>query len=417
MKHAFITLIAALAALPSPAAQMAENYEAAKSLVQDDGYILFAYADGWDTYSRQICEKWMESEAVQNAAGNAVIMRAPVPNINSEEQKAADKAYYGELTLPDAPSYPAIFLISKSGRHYATITGNFMRKATAKKVAKLIHERLSQLSKQEELLAQSEQAEGVAKAKLIGQASEVEHLLPIISPVPKMLKTLKELDPEDQSGYQRRFKKPIDIMGELLNIEKKESYKKAISTAEEMLKDPYYTTEQKQSLHAFIIGALHRHGSLHDTAEIQKHADAITELDPESVLGKSVHLVKREYCIDFSLAEGWNPTVLANTKKPLELKGKLPISSAGAYQVIFAHQQGRRSCSIRAVSLYDGKSLVGEDRHNAEVNRKNPRCIYRLQAPASVKEPHLFIEFDQSANLAPNGTADSYGSISIIRGE
>ena len=107
MKYTLLSCVAALALLPCEAVQTAENYEAAKELVQDDGYLLFAYAEDWDTYSKRVCDRLMAAEAVKLAAGQAVFMRVPIPNVLTDERKAANKERFGPLQVADAPDYPA----------------------------------------------------------------------------------------------------------------------------------------------------------------------------------------------------------------------------------------------------------------------------------------------------------------------
>lgn len=416
MKYTLLSCVAALALLPCEAVQTAENYEAAKELVQDDGYLLFAYAEDWDTYSKRVCDRLMAAEAVKLAAGQAVFMRVPIPNVLTDERKAANKERFGPLQVADAPDYPAILMLDRNGRHYATITGPFMHKAANKKmaakVAGLIAERRCAQRQQADLLAQAEKAKGVEKARLIGAAAQVPGINPV-DKIGKIINQIKQLDPQDESGYVRKLRAPMDFVGEIVGIERSKEpdkgWEAAYAKVEEYLKDPIYSKLQQQALHALAVGLLHRHGGPRRVEEMLSHTRAIATLEPDNYLGKSAALAEREWAVGFNLADGWTPAVVADSA-PIELSGPLPIDGPGSYAVTFTYERGRHACTIRAVSLYDGKTLVAEDRHPGSAGKSSKDNVYKLQLKTAPKEPHLFIEFEQKGNN------DSFGHIVITRG-
>ena len=411
MKNILLSCLAAVALTPCMAVQQADNYEAAKDLVQEDGYILFAYAEDWDTYSKRVCEKLMAADEVVQAAGNAVFMRVPIPNYMTQERKEADKERFGPLQVPDAPNYPALLLLTKNGRHYSTITGPFMRKAQPKMVADMIRERLNGLKKQTELLERAKSAQGVEKARLLGEAAQI----PDVSPTERIgniLNQIKKLDPNDESGYVHKLHDPWSFMGEVVGIEKSKDpgkgWQAALKKVEEYLEDPGYTPEQQQVLHALAVGLLHRHGSVNDAEALRRHARAVRALVPDNYLGKSGPIAEREWGLGFNLANGWSPGVVSQTK-PVELEGPLPVGQPGTWAITFNYERGNNACVICAVSLYDGSTLVVEDRHNGSAGRVQTNNVYKLQVTKPVKSPHLFIEFDQK------GSNNSFGRISITR--
>lgn len=416
MKYTLLSCVAALALLPCEAVQTAENYEAAKGFVQDDGYILFAYAEDWDPSSKRVCDRLMAAEAVQQAAGQAVFMRVPIPNVMTDERKAADKERFGPLQVADAPDYPAILMLDRNGRHYATITGPFMHKAAGKKlidkVAELIVARRHGQRQQADLLARAEKAKGAEKAQLLGAAATVPDINPV-DKIGKIINQIKQLDPKDESGYARKLRAPMDFVGEIVGIERSKDpgkgWEAALAKVQEYLKDPVYTKPQQQALHALAVGLLHRHGGPRRVDEMLSHTRAIATLVPDNYLGKSAALAEREWAVGFNLADGWTPAVVAENT-PIELSGPLPIAGPGAYSVTFTYERGRHGCNIAAVSLYDGKTLVAEDRHPGSAGRASKNNVYKLQLNTLPKEPHLFIEFDQKGNN------DSFGHIIITRG-
>ena len=413
MKYTFLSCVAALALLPCQAAvQQADTYEASKPLVQDDGYIIFAYAEDWDTFSKRVCDKLMTSEAVLQAAGNAVFMRAPIPNVLTDERKAANKEKYGPLNVADAPSYPAILLLTKSGRHYATICGSVMRKAAPKKISKMIQERIAAMKHQEALLAQAKAAKGIERAKLLGEAASI----PDISPDGKLgaiINEIKKLDPQDTTGYARKLRDPFSFVGEIVGIErdKSKSWQEALAKVDEYLNDPVYTPAHQQALHALAIGLLHRHGSLKDAAAIRKHAAAIEALDSKSYIGQSAQYATREWATSFNLVEGWNPAVMQQSAQgPVEVEAPLPFSTPGIYTFIFNYKNGSDAASIAAVSLYDGDKLVAEDRHAGFAGKMPNNNIYKLKLDSVPAAPRLMIEFNQK------GKNNSSGLIEVTRG-
>lgn len=415
MKYFFLSCVAVLAMAPCQAVQTVDNYEASKPLVHDDGYILFAYAEDWDTFSKRVCDKLMASEAVMRAAGNAIFMRAPIPNLMTDERKAADKERFGPLQVADAPDYPAIIMLDKNGRHYSTITGPFLHKnigkKTAEKVAVMISERMQAYKRQAALLDQMKNAKGVAKATLLGEAAQIPNINPP-DRMGKIINQIKQLDPKDESGYARKLRDPMDFMGEIVGIEKSKDpgkgWEAAMAKVEEYLKDPIYSKQQKQALHALAAGLLHRHGGPRTADDLRRHARAITSLDPESYLGKSGALTEREWAVGFNLVDGWTPNIVSGDA-PIELNGPLPINGPGSYTITFNYERGNHACCVRAVSFYDGKTLVSEDRHSGSAGATNNNNVYKIQVNTIPKDPHLFIEFEQKGN---NNT---FGHISITR--
>lgn len=411
MKYALFSCIAALAIMPGLAVQHADNYEASKALVQEDGYILFAFAEDWDTYSKRVCEKLMAADEVVKAAGNAVFMRVPIPNYMTEERKAADKERFGPLQVADAPNYPAILLLNKEGKHYATITGPFMRKAQPKVVAEKIRTCIAGYKKQAELLERANAAQGVEKARLLGEATLIPDINPPGRPA-NIYNQITKLDPNDESGYVHKLRDPWSFVGEIVGIERSKDADKgwevAMKKVEEYLNDPAYTPEQQQVLHALAAGLLHRHGTVKDADEIRRHARAIHTLVPDNYLGKSGPIAERQWAMGFNLADGWSPGVVSQ-EKPVELEGPLPIGQPGTWVLTFNYERGNNACVIKAVSLYDGSKLVAEDRHNGSAGRNSTGNVYKLKVTAPLKAPHLFIEFDQK------GSTNSFGHIGISR--
>lgn len=376
--------------------------EEAKTKVTDDGYILFAYADGWDTYSQKVCDVLMKNKAVTKAAGQAIIMPYPMKQALSQEaQKERNEQWQG-MKIPNADSYPALLLFDKKGKHYATISGTFMRKARPAKVAKLLKNCIANKRKQDELMAKAEKAQGVEKARLIGQAC----LLEGINRPDQYEKHMKAADPEDKCGLIRRV-----TFNPWVFVEKKlkEDPETVMNELDTMLADPAYTNDQKQAMCTCAIGTLRRSGANNSAKRIRQYAEMLKQYGKDTVLGKSADIAVREWVVTLNSEEGWQPAALPADNTPTELGGSLPINTAGIYTVAFQYKKGNHALRVKAVELYDGETKVAEDRHDGFAGLKVNKNTYDLKVEKDVKEPHLFITFDMGTNR------HSYGKISIIK--
>lgn len=399
----------------------ADTFEAAQPLLKDDGYILFAFAEGWDTYSRSVCQKLMKSDAVKQAAGDAVFMEVPIPNVLSDERKEADKARFGKLNVPDAPDYPALLLLTKSGRHYATISGPFMHAARPKKVSRLIKKYLRAMHQQETLLADAAKAKGVEKARLFGEACSIPEINPP-DKIAKIINQIKQLDPKNQTGFVRKLVAPIDLAFEISGIENSKDpgkgWEAALAQAKTYLKDPVYSNEQRQALYAVAIGVLRRHLGVSAAPKIREYATEMANLIPDNYLGKAAKIVIRDWGLGFNLVDGWSPDVLSGgvgKGEPIEVEGPLPFSSPGTYKLTFNFVRGRHAANVVAVALRDGSQLIAEDRHVGRAGKPPKDNVYSLKLDKTPRDPHLMIEFDQSKDCDKSGRSDSFGYISVTR--
>lgn len=390
-----LSLCAAMMAAPvAQAAQKAENYEQAKTMVTEDGYILFIYGKGWDKKGDAQCRQLMADPAIQKAAGNAVMILAPLLQFPDDAGKAEMKAVAGDLVYPSASlkiSYPAIVMYSKTNRRYAYICGPDVVKNDVKAIAARMEKHLKALRVQEGLIAQAEKAQGGDKAKLLFQASHVQDA----EGIDKVVNEMKKADPEDKSGYvaaqeySNGFQKDPDKDASLESI---------LARLDKVIADPRYTDEQKQKTCAYAIGCIRRKAGYAQAELMQKYLDQMAKFGgPDALLTKTIPVIKRDWITGLQYADGWNGGNLPTNDKPVELEGKLPIAAAGTYTIEFAPKGGRNKAVIKSVALYDGKTLIAEDKTEKTIADKGDR-VYKLTAPAAVKEPHLFISFGNKPN-------------------
>lgn len=389
-----LSLCTVLMAAPvAQAAQTAQNYDQAKSMVTDDGYILFIYGKGWDKKGDAQCRKLMADPAIQKAAGNAVMILAPLLQCPDDAGKAEMKAVAGDLVYPAASlkiSYPAIVMYSKTNRRYAYICGPDIVKNDVKSIAARMAKHLKALRTQEQLIAQANAAKGEERAKLLFQASHV----PDAEGIDKVVNDIKKADPEDKSGYvaaqeyNNGFQKDPDKDASLESI---------LARLDKVIADPRYTDEQKQRTCAYAIGCIRRKAGYAQQELMEKYLTQMIQFGPDTLLAKTVPIIRRDWVTGLQYADGWHGGVLPTDDKPVELQGKLPISAAGTYTIEFAPKGGRNKAVIKSVALYDGSTLIAEDKTEKTIADKGDR-VYKLTAPATVKDPHLFISFGNKPN-------------------
>ena len=412
--------LAALALIPlttgaAAAAQIAPNYEAAQSMPKKDGYLVFAYAQGWDKYSKALCEKLMKDATIQSAAGESVFIGMPVYQYGKQAQRDFVSEIVGQLGIREAESYPAILFFTPKNRLYATLCGAEVIRAKPEELAPLIQQRISAMHEQENLLAQAEQATGTEKAKLLGAAARVKGA----SAPGDITRQIKQLDPNDTTGYVRSlslndFVFTEDFIYETQGIADPNKPKpersagplqEALDRIEKLLADPAYTNEQRQTFCANAIGAIHRLGDVTHHGKIKEYADKMRSYGPDTTLGRSADSVVKAWGSGLTYEQGWAPHTLPKDDTPIEVQGKLPISKSGTYKITFNWTGDSDSLRIKGVKLYNDKKPVAEDMHDGVAGYyKNARDnTYTLNVRSRVTKPHLYVIFDAGTQRKSSG--------------
>ena len=406
MKISIISAFAALSMLTlAPAATVVKNYEEAQTVLTDDGYVLVLYPENWNKKGREAGLRYLKSEAVMKAAGNAVIIPVPRHQVSDDEVKAFRKNLLGKLTQPDVHTYPAFVLLDKEGRHYATVEGKFMRLGDEKKAAAELQKCLTSKREQDRLLAEaSETKEPLLKARKLGRAAEQ----PGVFRPNNIQKMIKDADPEDKSGYGKRLSYHPSAYAEQMVNNKELTIEQKISQLESMLEDSAYTDEQKQGICATCIGMMRRSGDPAQLKRIPLMAEKMRSLAPDTVQAKSAPIVVRQWVRQLSLSDGWSPNVLPRDNKPTPLDGPIPIKEPGTYEVTFTYTSGTQALVIDAVELYDGANKVTEDRHSGSTGHKSSNNVYVLKVDSRVTLPRLLVTFNQK-------NFDSYGMITVTK--
>ncbi len=399
----FSMLFAALSALACPllpAAQQVANFAEAESQVTDDGYIIAAYADGWDSYSKARCEQLLADPLLQEAAGGALLLALPIPDVSNDETRAKQAALCGKLRVPAANSYPALIFFDKNGAHYATICGTPVLRGQSDKLAASISKCMAAGKKRTAMLAEAANASGADKAKLLFNAYQIGGL----SRAPENLgEQLAQADPEDVSGMRRALN--FNPYAFALGLNSKD-LNTGLAEVKKILDDPAYSNKQKQQACTAAIGLLRRKGGVKGSAELRRYTALMKKYAPTSTEGRVADYVQRQWMPYLRYAEGWTPAGVPTDDTPIEIEGPLPISKAGTYTVTFEYTHGGEALIITGVTLYDGKKKVAEDIHRGVTGNSHSDNVYTLTVSKPVKEPHLFLSADMSQQ-------NSYGRITI----
>ncbi len=401
--NSLLALTLALSPLTATAYQKADNIEQGKTMVTDDGYAIVMYARDWDKYSKKTAERMLADAGVSKALGQAVVMTMDVPNVTPKEEHEANKQRFGNLDLSFPNVYPAIVLYSKDGRRLADICIPFAERKDPAAVATKVQNAMNAARKQAKLLAQAEGAQGVEKARLIGQAAAIHG----VTRPANLAKTLKQLDPNDESGMYEVA--TLNLFDKAIQTAGTKDWEADLAQMKALMENPLLTTEQKQQACCIAIGLLRRHGGYARKAELKQMLTKLRKLDPNSLWGKSAIDAERMWVSTLNLVEGWSPSVLPEDSTPVELEGKHPIKSAGTYEVTFTYTGGTEALRIKGVRVCDGNTTVAEDMHQGSTGHKSSNNTYSVTVPAELKNPRVYFIFNMGAKR------DSRGNITITK--
>ena len=298
-KTLYLLLLAAglLAPLPAQAAKQYKTQAEAAEAVTDDGYALVVYGKGWDRFSEQLCQKIIAAPEVQQAAGNAALILTPFYQYATESERSSQHEVWGALVEPRAHSmetYPCLLLYDKEGYLYGRVQGPVVLRGTMAEIAADLKTKMDSKRKQEEIMKKAEAASGVERAKLYAEACTFDNI-----EWPNNIRAkVKEADPGDQSGMVRRLHFDGWALAQKYCGKDPDGGLQlgegpTVKAMEDMIKDDAYTPEQKQVMHAIIIGTLRRSNAAGNKPQMRQHANEMKRLNPESNLGVTVDQIMK----------------------------------------------------------------------------------------------------------------------------
>ncbi len=290
-KNLLATLLAAVAFLSpaADAAQRAKTYSEALDKAGDDGIIAYCYGPDWNKRSVRMLKSFWETPATELAAGNAVMVAVPY-----YQDKTAEGAYEaaeirGGLREPHFGICPTVFLISKTGTIYATLSGmDDLGDEKGELGAQNIRKKLAEFRRQQELLAKAEGSSGIERAKLLGEVADLS-----ITPPKGIVDEIQLADPEDKSGQVRRNKHNAfyGFMYEQMETKdgflKKDFVPNLDKIGEACLaiaNDEAYRTKDRQAAYALLIGLSRANGIPGNV--LRGHITKSTKIDETTVYGK-----------------------------------------------------------------------------------------------------------------------------------
>ena len=371
---------------PVHAAKQYSSFETAQQKVTDTGYIVFIYPAGWDKHGEKLCKKLIEDKAVCAAAGDAVMLMAPIYQRRNDETNAKVKKAMGSLGYPNDMSdisYPAIIFYEKGGRMYSTLCGEKLMTATVPQVAELIKQRLDAKKKQQALLDKSGATSDVGeKARLVLASARIDGI-----DWPNNLKgTLQSIDPSDTHGC-------LGALNFGFGAQANESMEDFLKRLDAVLANPLLANWQKQRACATAIGHIRRsYGSMAGGSLITKYAKAMHKLDPESALGVSAPVVMRDWVRTYRYGMGWSNEVIPAGAIPMLMKD-VPINKPGTYTVTFKLTTGRDGIRINRLRLMDGNKCIASEDAPREVSWGNTQQTYTFNVKKALKEPALEITY------------------------
>lgn len=284
-----------------PAAQKATTFEDALKKAKDDGIVAYCYGPDWNMRSVNMLASFWKNKIVEKACGDAVMIaipfyQRPTP-ANLKEQNKIQGNFQRYRLNHDFRGFPAVCMMDRTGSMYAQLCGTDdlgTEEDGYALGANNIADKLDLFRQQKELLSKAEKAQGIEKAKLLGNASVLG-----IYPPQGIANTIKSLDPQDQTGYYKRLtydafhfnEKANAFSGSDQDASKAMTPEETEKELQTLLKHPTLSPLQKQESYAVYIGRLRKAGA--DKAVLVKHIKTMHDLDPESMYGRiTPHLLE-----------------------------------------------------------------------------------------------------------------------------
>lgn len=293
-RSVWLTLTALLAGFVinwTHAAERFRTYVEAQAKANEEGIIVYLYGPNWNKRSVKMLQSFWESPDTAQAAGNSTLVAIPIYQRPTPEQKLEQDEIGAGFTMPPAYAYrsnPTVVMQDKAGNTYAILAGSddLGSGLSGKRAQELIRKNKKLLARRLELMTQAEKATGIDKARLIGEACT----LGIAGPS-SGLEQIKQLDPNDETGYIRRLTfDPRRFQGEHANDDT-DTLEKAVM---KIVNDKAYSTLQRQETYCLLIGKLRRDGAT--ASVLRKHIQAMGAIDPESMYGKITDDILHIWC-------------------------------------------------------------------------------------------------------------------------
>lgn len=286
-----INLLAVAGLLFQPAAEAAtrvKSYDDACSSAGSDGVMVYIYGPDWNTRSTKMLKSFWETPAVEEAAGNAMLLSVPL----YQNPKNADpelSGAQGGLRIPGFQFCPRVLMLDADGNIYADLIGtDDLGSMKGELGVENIRRNLEYLRKRNELMEKAKAAEGIKKAEILCEVSD----LPIQKP-DSLMDEIKSADPTDKTGAVRRneFKareflyKMMETKDGFLTPGFEPDLGEVKREATKIFQDKAYRDEDRQAAYNLLIG-LSRQEPVGPT-QLKTLIRANMRLAPETRSGKA----------------------------------------------------------------------------------------------------------------------------------
>ncbi len=399
-KFLTIALLALMSASTlSAVSKVSQGADALKG-AKADGIMVFHYAADWDRYSKRRCDELMQDASIAKAAGSAVYMLYPAFEDPTDAQKKQLEKLRDKIQIVRPLTYPAIQMFNAQGYRICNIEGRDITATENADIAKIVAAKLDAYKQQTALVNKANAANGVEKAKLMGQACRIEG----IQYPENALKIIEEADPEDKSGYIVALKaNDYGLSSKVREME----MDAAIAYVDSIINDEKYTAQARQGAIAGLLALWRNKGTMAQVALMKKYCNLSIALNPNYYHAKSANQIKTLWLKEFTADSGWFKAMLPADTTPVEMKGKIPIQAAGTYTITMIYTGGSDGLTTKSITLYDGATRVAEDVHNGFAGHNPVNNVYTLTVPKTVKKPSLVFVFNQGESR------NSYGRIEI----
>lgn len=282
-------------------ADRASGYEEALKKATEDGVIVYCYGPDWNRRSVWMLDDFWKNRETEKACGGAVMVAVPFYQRPSASQRKEENKIQGGFQRQKINhqfrSFPAVCMADARGRIYAQLCGTDelgSEEENYETGRENIRCKLELFREQSTLLAQAENAQGMEKARLLGEACSLN-----IYPPDHAVEQLRALDPQDSLGYIGRltydpfaFNMEVNAFsGSEQNADRALSARETEKKLKALLENPRLSDLQKQESYAVFIGRLRKEKA--GKMALVKHVKAMGQIAPDTMYGKIVpHLLE-----------------------------------------------------------------------------------------------------------------------------
>lgn len=375
---------------------------AARAAAQSAGHdiLVMFLGSNWSEASRRFDQSVLQNAAVGKAiAGQYVVLRIDQrENPTETEQQLAKRNKDLKLTVWN---FPAVALLDREGRAYAWWTG-LARETPAGLLAKFDEGRRIR-EQRDAAWALAAQATGVEKARQLGRGLEPVDPDLVRACYEKVVKEIQAADPDDASGYHRRytFRMNAFFEGTIEPLFKDKSYAEAVVKVDAELRNPVYTLEQRQQLLGARFQVLRR---WEKKTEAEQALREIIKLNATNHMGAGAKGYLHYLNDPIEVHGEWAGEQLRPWYQEWRMDVSGVVTSAGTYNVNFVHTGGG-GLQVSNVALVVGSEVVDRVSDGRGKNQFQVRTVTEHPGPRVQLIMHA----------KAGGWLDSRGRIEVIR--